>query len=75
MAGRHAHAPWRKLVLIPFWILQILFMALMIVSLTFEARVIAGQEVDYKERVFPNSDDFDVTDSLLRLEYQVYIFF
>jgi len=48
--SRHSHAPWRKWVLIPFWIIQLFFGLLMIVVLALALGVVnsswAGKKID-----------------------------
>ncbi|RDW61448.1 hypothetical protein BP5796_11340 [Coleophoma crateriformis] len=58
MATNHAHAPWRKSVLIPFWTLQLLFLLLMLVLLVM-VLVVADVVVDEL-----NNDGYDVGASL-----------
>jgi hypothetical protein len=40
MAPNHIHAPWRKGILLPFWILQLLFEILIIGLLAFALSVL-----------------------------------
>jgi hypothetical protein len=42
MASRHAHAPWRKAMLIPFWTLQMFFMLVMIALLALAVGILVS---------------------------------
>ncbi|KAF4632775.1 hypothetical protein G7Y89_g5340 [Cudoniella acicularis] len=54
MGSKHNHAPWRKAVLIPFWILQLLFMLIMIALLGLSIGLLVTWEKD-------NDSDSDLT--------------
>ncbi|RDW77602.1 hypothetical protein BP6252_05655 [Coleophoma cylindrospora] len=58
MATNHAHAPWRKTVLIPFWTLQLLFLLIMLVLLVM---VLVLADVAVNEL---NNDGYNVDGSL-----------
>ena len=60
MASRHAHAPWRKAVLIPFWTIQMFFMLVFIGLLAVAAGVLVSWEKnddEYEEELNGVSDD------------------
>jgi hypothetical protein len=57
MKSQHSHAPWRKTVLIPFWVFQIILELLMIAVFALALGVLAT----YKDLNYGGLDSSDVT--------------
>jgi hypothetical protein len=63
MAGSHKYPPWRRVILVPFWTLQILFMIIMIGILALAVGVLNAAYDPNKDYGF-GSDDKAVDDAV-----------
>lgn len=60
MVKTHKHAPWRKSVLVPFWVIQLLFELLLIGDLALAENILINFENYYSD-----SDSLPIDDSTI----------
>jgi hypothetical protein len=63
----HSHAPWRKAVLIPFWILQICFEVVMIGVIAVAAGYLSRYESSPSDIIEVDGSYYEVDDQALNV--------
>lgn len=71
MASQHSHAPWRKSLLIPFWVIQLLLEIILIAGLAVAESALVVYHDNYEDTYYDNND-FTLDNNAVRQAQHMY---